>query len=182
MNSSFQTALNQLRVHWFFLVGGAIIAGDLTIVSARGWSLSSPSPLFIEAALLFDFAVIVPLLYAWCYRTKGKAAIIRALGLSCLAIWATGYVVPPEHHHVLNSVAWLRYVGMVVLTLLEIKLLIVFYRAVFSNEKAIETAANKLAADAGMPPWVARLVAFEAKFWRKVLGLLKRITGRKNQD
>jgi len=179
MNSSFQTALTRLRAHWFFLVGGAIIASDLIIVSLHGWSLSSPSPQLFEAALLFDFAVMVPLLYAWCYRAKGKAAIIRALGLSCLAIWATGYVVPPEHHHVLNSVAWLRYVGMMVLALLEIKLLIVFYRSVFSSEKSIETAANKFAADAGMPPWVARVVALEAKFWRKVWGLLKRITNRK---
>ncbi len=180
MNSSFQTALSRLRAHWFFLAGGAIIAGDLTIVSLRGWSLGSPPPQLIEAALLFDFAVIVPLLYAWCYRAKGKAVVIRALGLSCLAIWATGYVVPPEHHHVLDSVAWLRYVGMVVLALLEIKLLIIFYRSVFSNEKSIEAAANTLATDAGMPPWVARVVALEAKFWRKVWGLLKRITGRKN--
>ena len=177
MNSSFQTVLIRLRAHWFFLACGAIIAGDLTVISLRGWSIS---PQLIESALFFDFAVILPLLYAWCYRIKGKAAIIRALGLSCLAIWATGYVVPPEHHHVLTSVRWLRYVGMVVLALLEIKLLIVFYRAVFSNEKSIETAANKFAADAGMPHWVARIVALEAKFWRKVLGLLKRITGRKN--
>ena len=90
--------------------------------------------------------------------------------------------MPPEHHHVLKSLAWLRYVGMLVLALLEIKMLIIFYRSVFSNESSIESAANKLAVDAGLPPWVARLVTFEANLWRKVWGLLKRITGHKNKD
>ena len=94
--------------HWFIALALAIVAGDLSSVYLGGWSDAK----IIEAALLFDFVVVIPLLYWWCYRSKGRVAIVQAVALACFAIWATGKVVHVEHQNLLDSVSWLRYVGI----------------------------------------------------------------------
>ena len=154
----------------------AVVAGDLSSVYFGGWSDAQ----ILEAALLFDFVVLIPLLYWWCYRSKGRVAIVQAIALACFAIWATGKVIPTEHRYLLDPISWLRYVGLAGLLALEIKLAIVVYQAVvFSGQSKDD--AQKVFESEGLPPWLAKFMAFEASLWRKVWLFVERVFGRKSQ-
>ncbi|MEJ6006952.1 hypothetical protein WG899_15475 [Paucibacter sp. AS339] len=137
-----------------------------------GWSNYRP----VEAALLLDFVLVVPLLYVWCYRHKGKAAVIQAIALACFAIWATGKAIPEQHQQLLPSLTWLRYVGLAGLLLLEIKLGVEVYKAVVFSGQSQEAARARFQSE-GMPPWLARFMAMEAALWRKAWLFVKRSIG-----
>lgn len=165
-----------LSQHWFLPVAFALAVGDLSSVYFAGWTDAE----VLEAALLFDFVVVIPGLYWWCYRRQGRAAIIKAAALACLAIWCTGKIVPPEHQNLLDSIGWLRYVGLAGLLALEIKLGFMVYRAViFSGQSKGE--AQETFESEGMPPWIARLMAFEASLWRKAWLFVQRVFRGKSQ-
>lgn len=159
--------------HWFFPVAAAVAVGDVSSVYFGGWTDAR----IVEAALLFDFVLVLPLLYWWCYRARGKAAIVQAVALACFAIWATGKAVPAEHHHLLESFAWLRYVGLAGLAALEIRLGVAVYRAVIVGGQTKAEARAKLESE-GMPPWAARVMAWEAALWRKVWLFIRRRIGK----
>jgi len=176
MTSTTSSPQNWLSRHWFLVVAFAVVAGDLSSVYFGGWSDAQ----ILEAALLFDFVVLIPLLYWWCYRSKGRVAIVQAIALACFAIWATGKVIPTEHRYLLDSISWLRYVGLAGLLALEIKLAIVVYQAVvFSGQSKDD--AQKVFESEGLPPWLAKFMAFEASLWRKVWLFVERVFGRKSQ-
>ncbi|MBB5203112.1 hypothetical protein HNQ51_000405 [Inhella inkyongensis] len=158
-----------LKRHWFLPLAAAIVLGDLASVFFGGWG----EPQWLEAALLIDFALVLPLLYAWCYRTQGKVARIKAAGLSCLAHWATGKLVPAEHQYLLREVAWLRNLGLAALLLLEIKLGVMVYRAVLQGRKTPEAARQQLEQE-GMPAWAAKIMAWEANLWVRAWRWLRR--------
>ena len=169
--------LRKLKQHWFFIAATVMICGDWIVVRTQGVD----RPRLMEAAVLGDLALIMPLLYFVCYRSKGKAAIIRACALSCSAIWLCGYIIPQAHHYLLNSLSWMRYLGMAVLTVLEIKLILMLWRTIFKSNLSAEDVATEVAAKADMPLWVARLMGLEARFWRSIWLTLKRLTGRGDQ-
>jgi len=165
---------SSFRAHWFVLAAFAIIASDLSLAMLDSWS----DPRLLEAGILFDLSVVIPALYLWCYRARGKAVIIRAVALSCLGIWVAGHIVPNEHHHVLSTVGFVRYIGLAVLVVVELKLVAMIFRAAFRRDS--ETAPTVLAAakDAGMPEWAARLMAWEALLWRRAWDAVRRMVGR----
>lgn len=162
-----------LAAHWFVPVAVLVVAGDVSAVRFGHWTGTR----LLELALLFDFAVLLPALYWWCYRARGKAAVVKAVALACFAVWATGKVLPAEHRELIDSVVWLRYVGLAGLAVLELKLMVSVYKAVFSGKSQADARA-RLEAE-GMPTWVARLAAMEAAFWRKVWLGVKRVLGRR---
>lgn len=159
--------------HWFIPVAAVVAVGDLNAAWHGGWE-DGP---WLEAALLFDFVVLLPLLYWWCYRARGKAAIVQAVALACFAIWATGKAVPAEHHRLLESFAWLRYVGLAGLLVLEIKLGVAVYKAVVLSGQSRDEARAKLESE-GMPPWLAKFMAWEASLWRRAWLFMKRFFGK----
>ena len=161
-------ARSMLLRNWFWPVAVLLVIGDLSSVYLGGWSDSQ----LVEAALLIDFVVVIPLLYWCCYRAKGKVAVIKALALACFAIWATGKALPDEHRSLLDSISWLRYLALTGLALLEIKLAVTVYKAVVFSGQSKEEAREKLESE-GMPPWLAKFMAFEATLWRKVWLLAK---------
>lgn len=163
-----------IRTHWFVLAAASVVAGDLLVASLDSWS----SPKLIEAGILFDLSVVVPVLYLWCYRSRGKAVLARAVALSCLGIWVAGHIVPTEQHHVLGTVGFVRYVGLAVLLVIELKLAVMIYRAAFRADKDAGPTVLETAKDAGMPDWAARLMAWEALLWRKAWESLRRMIGR----
>ncbi len=163
-----------LRAHWFLPLAVVIALADTLLARTDDWH----APRVLEATLLFDFVILIPLLALWCYRAQGKQAVLRALGLACLALWATGIIVPQQHHNMLSALSWLRPLGLVVLTLYEIRVLIMLYRAVFGSKDGADEVAAKITGELGMPPFVARLLAWEARLWRKIAGFLNRFTGR----
>jgi hypothetical protein len=174
MTSTISNAKNWFSRNWFIPVAVVVAAGDLSSVYFGGWSDSE----LLEVALLFDFVVVIPLLYWWCYRNKGKAAVVQAFALACFAIWATSKVVPSEHHEILDSISWLRYVGLAGLLALEIKLGIVVYKAVVFSGQSKDDAQAKFESE-GIPPWLAKFMAFEATLWRKTWLFIKRLFSKK---
>jgi hypothetical protein len=163
-----------LRANWFVLAAAAIVAADFTAVSLDNWS----NPALLEAGLLFDLSIIIPALYLWCYRARGKAAILRALALSCLGIWVAGHIVPSEHQQFLSTVGFVRYVGLAIVFVIEVKLVIMIYRGVFRGGDDANAVTIAAAKDAGMPEWAARLMAWEASLWHKGWSAVRRLFGR----
>jgi len=164
------THLPNLRNHWFLFLAPLIIAGDLMVsLVPRG-----EPPRLVEAALLFDFAVVLPALCWWCYRAQGRRAVIRALALSCLGIWAASHLVPTDEQVLLTWMAPLRYVGLAVLVWIEIAIVVAIWKAVFKGDSA-EGAAKAVSASHDMPPWVAKLMAWEARFWLKCWNAVRRL-------
>jgi hypothetical protein len=154
-----------LKTHWFLPVALLVIAVDVYVSLTQRME----APRLVEAALLFDFAVLLPILCVWCYRSQGRKAIIRAVALSCLGIWVAGKLVPADGQMLLTYVAPLRYVGLAVLVWIEIAIVLAIWRAVFKGKP---DAAAIVAADNDMPPWVAKLMTWEARMW---LGAWKRV-------
>lgn len=162
-----------ISAHWFFLVAPAVIAFDLIAANVVGWSAHRS----LEAALLFDFVVQLPLLYVWCYWHMGKQAIVRAVAFSCFSIWLVGYIVPLEQQQILGSVSWLRYVGLVGLVVVEIKAVLFIWRSIFSGSKTVDLAAKELT-ESGTPLWVSKLLAIEAMFWKYLWQRLQKLFRR----
>lgn len=164
--------IQRTRLHWFFLVAPLVVLADLYVaVSIRG-----AIDRLIEAGLLFDLAVLLPCLYWFCYRDRGKRAVVRAAAIACLGIWAALKLVPEAEQDLLHYVAPLRYVGLAALVWLELVVVVAIYRSVFKGGSAGEAAAQ---APADIPPWVAKLLAMEASFWLKCWRSLKHLFGKR---
>lgn len=174
MPTTARSIKGSLRVHWFVLAALAIAAADLSLTVLDDWS----NPGLLEAGILFDLAIVIPALYLWCYRSRGRTAILRAIALSCLGIWVAGHLVPDEHHRVLSIVGVFRYIGLAVLVVIELKLLAMFFRAVFRREGEAGPSVLAAAKDADLPDWAARLMAWEASMWRRAWHAVRRMIGR----
>lgn len=161
--------------HWFLPVAIVVAMGDMGSVWLGDWRDGGR---LLEAALLLDFVVLLPLLYAWCYRSRGKAAVVQAVALACFAIWAMGKTVPVEHQHLLESVAWLRYAGLAGLALLEIKLGVAIYKTVVLSGQPKAQVQQAFESE-GVPPWLARFMAWEASLWRRAWRFIQRCCGRR---
>ncbi|MGI3004042.1 hypothetical protein ACRTDJ_13310 [Shewanella algae] len=77
----------------------------------------------------------------------------------------------------MNELVVVRYLGVIVLVLFEIKLVAQIYRAAFSGLAATTESARQ-AEDLGMPTWVVRLLLWVASLWRRVWSCLKRFGRR----
>jgi hypothetical protein len=165
----------QWREHWFALLAFLIIAGDLSAVAWQGWS---EHPRVMEAALLFDFVIVIPLLAAFRYRARPRAAALRAIGLAGFSLWALGFVVPVEHRHILASLEWLRPVTIAIAVVFELAVLVAFYKAIFAGKDSVQDIAKKLGEGAALPQWAQRIVELEVRMWRAVGSFLRRLLGR----
>ena len=160
--------------HWFIPLAIGIAVVDLTIARTLPWSPARP----IEAGVILDFAVLLPILYAICYRRRGHVALARAAAITCLGIWLAGRVIPASHHELLAHLSPLRYAGMAVLFLIELRLAIAIYRAAFSARPGEAQRTLAAAEQAGAPRWVIQLMAWEASLWRKSWDRLQLWFGR----
>lgn len=157
----------RIRVNWFWPVAMALIlvawllGRNLPPQQLRGW----------EAAVLFDVLVTLPVLFALCYRAKitRSKLIIRIVALQCLGIWLATKIVPAEVQVMLPQLFWLRYAGLAVLLIIEVRLMVMLIKTVFN----VETSSKQLE-DIGLPPMLAKLALWEARFWRWVFSYLKR--------
>ena len=170
-------AYGWLGHHWFYPLAAAIVLGDVGALYFQ----DGDHPRLFEGAVLFDLAVLLPLLYLWCYRAKGTAVILPMVGLASLGIWVTGHLIPVEHQHLLGSVAWLRTTAIVVLALIEIKILFAFYKGIFASDETPEQIAERLATDVNLPAWLTRVVTLEARILRGLSGVIKGLFRRRLQ-
>lgn len=174
MNESSTSPFTWLRKHWFLPLAALIVAGDLSAARLGDGQGSQ----LLEAALLFDLVLLLPALYWFCYRRQGKPALLKALGLACLGIWLCSKAIPAEQQQLLPALSWLRYLGLAGLLALELKLALALYKAVVLKGQSRQEAETQLTSE-GMPPWVARLMTFEASLWRKAWKALRRLRPKK---
>ncbi len=157
----------RLRENWFWPVA--------FVLFTVAWSLSASLPpqdlSGWEMAVLFDALITLPLLFAICYRRKltRKNLIIRILALQCLGIWLATKIVPIESQTLLPQLSWLRYAGLAVLVLIELRIMVALFKTVFKVD-----ATSKQLEEIGMPPFLAKLALLEARFWRWVFSNFKR--------
>lgn len=157
-----------------FLLAAALLIGlDLYALRTPGWA----SPRLLEIGILLDFAIVLPGLYIACYWRRGKPALMRAVALAALGFWAASKLLPESGQFLIPSLWPVRYLALAVLVLVELKVMLAVYRAVFGGTSR-EEAARRLQTDAGMPAWAARLAAAEAAFWRAVVVRTKALLSR----
>ena len=152
-----------LQAHWFLPFAFAIVGADSILVRTFEWQPALP----LETGVIMDMAVLLPILYGICYRRRGRAVWIRAVALACLGIWVGGHVIPLARHDIINHLAPLRYGGTAVLIFMEARLTFALYRAVFSSTPEHMRQTLTASEQAGVPQWVARLMAMEARLWRR---------------
>jgi hypothetical protein len=93
-----------------------------------------------------------------------------------MGIWLALKLVPEQERDLLVYIAPLRYVGLAALVYLELVVVVAIYRSVLQGG-SVDEAASRAPSD--MPPWLAKLLALEAKFWLKAWQFLKRLFQRR---
>jgi hypothetical protein len=157
----------RLKENWFWPV--ALSSGVIV------WLLTNTLPPqdlgYWELAVLFDVLVTLPLLFALCYRRTltSKNLIIRIIALQCLGIWLATKLVPIESQMVLPQLAWLRYAGLAVLVLIEVRIIAALFKILFKPDTGL-----KQLEEIGMPPLLVKLALLEMRFWRWVFSIFKR--------
>ncbi len=162
------TAINRrLKDNWFWPAALVLMAAawlfsrNLPSQELGGW----------EVAVMFDVLVTLPLLFAFCYRGRlaRNTLIIRILALQCLGIWVATKIVPIESQTLLPQLSWLRYAGLAVLMLIELRVMVVLLKTVFKVD-----ATSKQLEEIGVPSFLAKMMLMEARFWRWVFSIFKR--------
>ena len=172
----FQTRLNSeyLKTNWFITVSFIVLLGNAAVLYFDGLQ-----PIRLtELGLIFDLAILLPSLYLICYRKQGKKAIVRAVGLACLGIWVVSKIIPEQDHMILEQVSVLRYVGLGVLFLIELRIMIAIFKSIFSSEDSFESNRDLAISETDMPEWVAKIMTWEVNFWRKMWVNFKKLFGK----
>lgn len=150
------------RRHWFLLLTPFWAAASIHLRLSLDWRDDARLG---EAALLFDWCVFLPALYAFSLRRALplRAILLRALGASCAGLWIAGLLVPDAAERLLRDLAWLRYAEQAGLVLLEGAAALAMLRLLLCGRADAAALARE-----GVPPFVARLMLAEARFWRWV--------------
>ena len=162
-----------LRQNWFFPALVLVVCTDVFIGRLEDWSNARA----LEIGVLLDLAVFIPLFYLWCYRAKGRPAIIRAVGLSCFGIWVAGFIIPVEHQLVLNKLEFIRYVLLALIFVSGARLMFKVYSVVLGDDKDARSSTMKAAKRQGTPQWLLRIWEWEATTWKKFVDFIRSIIG-----
>ena len=148
------------RRHWFWLLMPLWLLASYRLRGSLDWRTEGRIG---EATILFDWCVFLPALYATSlWRTlPRRAVLLRTLGLCCAGLWVAGLLVPDTAEHLLARLGPLRYVGVAAALLVEGALFVATLRLIFSG-RADAPSLERL----GAPPFLARLMLLEARFWR----------------
>lgn len=150
-----------LRRHWFLPLAAMLLAIELAFARTTNWSEDGVA----ELVVLFDLCLFIPFLYVLCYRSKlaRKPLVIRAAALALAGIYLASKLVPPDAQAVLGELVWARYAGLVVIALIELWVVVLTVRLVFGG-----ATTEQISEQSGAPPWIARLMQLEARFWKAV--------------
>ena len=154
--------------NWFVLVVPLLLALAWFVSRSTAWPQDAGG---VEAALLIDATVTVPLLYALCYGRSLPfwQLAVRMVGIACLGIYLVSYLVPPEAQILLPRFAWARTMGIALLCVIECRLLVVSVRRVFKSG----VTAEQLSDQTGAPPILAKLMLLEARMWKRLARFLR---------
>ena len=155
--------------NWFALVAPALVLVAWLASRSIPWAEHGAA---MEAALLLDACVTLPVLYALCYA--GPLPLwqlaIRMIGIACLGIYGVSCLVPADAQSLLPSFGWGRSIGLAVLILVELRIFLAVVRAVFKTE----VTAEQLAIETGAPPLLAKLMMLEARMWKSLWRFFQR--------
>lgn len=157
-----------LRRNWFLPLLACLLAIELAFTRSIDWS----RPRMPEAAVLFDLCLFIPALHFLCYRRRLalKPLLIRTAALAFLGVYIASKLIPPEAQSLLAELSWARTAGLVVIALIELRLLLLALKLVFGGR----ATADEVAAQTGAPPWIARLLLLEARFWKWLWRCIRR--------
>jgi len=152
-----QPASSWIKANWFVAAAALLVVTDLAVVLRP----NSASPRLLELGLLSDLCIVLPGLYLACYWRKGKRSVLRAIAFASIGFWASSKLLPESGQFFIQQLWPFRYVALAVIVLIEFKVMLAVYRAVFSGASREEAAAT-LERQSGMPAWAAKLAAAEA--------------------
>lgn len=158
----------KIKEDWFWPLAITLVALAWTI---GHFSQIEPNSSW-EYAVIFDMLVTLPILYFVCYgkKTTLKDNIFRILALQCTGIWLATKIVPIESQSLLPYLAWLRFAGLAVLFAFEAWIVVALIKLVFKPDTTAKQVEQQLSA----PPFVAKLILLEARFWRRVFSIFKK--------
>ena len=165
-----QPATSWLKENWFVAAAILLMGTDLTVVFLP----NSASPRLLELGLLSDLCIVLPCLYLACYWRKGTRSVFRAIAFASIGFWAASKLLPGTGQFLIQRLWPLRYVALAVIVLIEFRVMLAAYRAVFTGVSREEAAAT-LERQSGMPAWAAKLVAAEASLWSTLYKAAKSI-------
>jgi len=161
------TASSWVRANWFFALVPPLLLIEWLVVRSIGAEMGAA----VEAVVLFDLCVFMPLLHVICYRNALplRQLILRTIGLFFLGVYISSYLVPEPLQKVLPQLGWARVIGLAVLATIEFGLLIAVLRLVWRPG----ATAEQVQAASGAPEWLAKLMLLEARFWRAVWAFIR---------
>ena len=163
----FGQVIAKVKENWFWPLAITLMASAWVIGK---FSNIAPNSSW-EYAVVFDVLFTLPVLYFICYRKKSslKHNILRIVALQCSGIWLATKIVPIENQFILPHLSWLRIAGLVVLFALEAWIMLALIKIVYRAD-----TTNAQVEELGVPPFVAKLLLMEARFWRRVFSIFKR--------
>ncbi|MEY4730722.1 MAG: hypothetical protein RL020_1880 [Pseudomonadota bacterium] len=174
MNMNFANIMFCSKKNWFFII--------LPIIFLANYSTSKiPAEIdhrIIEASILFDLVILLPVLYAICYRELGRKVIVRTIGMVCLGIWLAGHLIPTEEQMVYAYISWLKYVGYAFLAIIEIRVMIFMVKLLYGRQQENENITKQLSAGMDIPEWAAKLMVLEAAFWKRLWKMIASLSKR----
>ena len=152
--------------HWFYCLLPLWLAAAWAFRSDFPWQTD---PGLGEAITLIDWCVLVPTMFVICYwGMSPKALALRVLALICGGIWLAGKIVPVGSQIILQEWSGVRWIGLTILALFELGVLVATLRIVYGSPPDPQALEEQ-----GIPPFIARLIIAEARFWRRVCNLLR---------
>ena len=158
-----------LKAHWYLPVAALILVVDSRTV----WQIHQRQPQLAELGFLADVLLLLPFLAWLAYRGPGSRRLLKPLAIACAGVWLASRILPPDCQHWLPYLRPLRWAGLAVLLVIELRLIVAVYRRAFGGAAPMDTA-KLLHNTGGVPHWLARLMAQEA-------ALVSRITRRWRQ-
>ena len=159
-----------IKSNWFVAVAVLLLGTDLAVLLVP----DSASPRLLEIGLLSDLCLILPGLYLACYWRNGKRSVLRAIAIASIGFWVSSKLLPESSQFLIQKLWPVRYIALAVLFLIELKVVLTVYRAVFSGASRQEAAVS-LEKQAGLPAWAAKLAAAEAAWWSSIYKAAKAI-------
>jgi len=161
--------LTRPREKWFFLIVLPIaVAIEWAFAATLDWSAYPRA----EWVALVDLCVFMPLVYLGLFSSElsAKARALRALGIAGIGLFAASWIVPSANQFLISELASLRAASLVFVLAFEGFVFFKVMQALYAKNadaKAIER-------DFAVPPFIAKLLVMEAKFWKAVWGFFRR--------
>jgi len=160
------------RRNWFLPLLAILLTIEWAFARTTAWGRDG----FAEAVILFDLCLFVPALHYLCYRRSlaRKALLVRTAALAFLGLYIASHLIPPEAQRLVAALGWARLAGLAVLAALELWVLVAVVKLVFGRG----ATAAEVSASSGAPPWIARLMVAEARFWKWLWRLVRNGGGK----